>query len=817
VHQRTPTKDVYPGYWDVTVGGVVAAGEGYEDAARRELREELGIAAARLAPVGALRFEDASTRVVGFVFTACYDGDVTLQAEEIGGGRFVALTEAERLIVEERCCPDGIDAFRLYAERSPDANRSRSLTPAPEVWGSLAALPGATPAEVERSVEGLLHALTLDEKVAMLAGAPVTLARLRASARRYNGSPIVAGAVPRLGIPGIRFTDGPRGVVLGASTAFPVSMARGATFDPDLEARVGDVIGVEARAQGANLFAGVCVNLLRHPAWGRAQETYGEDPHLLGEMGAALVRGVQRHLMACVKHYAANSIENSRFWVDVAVDERTLDDVYLPHFRRCIAAGAAAVMSAYNKVNGVLCGHSKALLTDVLKEQWGFDGFVMSDFVLGVRDARAALLGGQDLEMPYRWRFRRLGRLARRGAVPMARIDDAIRRLLRQQVRFARVGEPERYTFAAVAGASHRALAREVAEHAIVLLRNEPVGSGRDPVLPLASGAPLRLAVFGRLASVANIGDRGSSRVRPPHVVTILDGLASHAAGSPWTVADCTRLGAADAAGPARLADVCVVVAGCSHRDEGEFMFTFGGDRSSLRLRAEDEALIEAVAGANPRAVVVLVGGSAFIIERWRRRVPAILMAWYPGMEGGHAVARVLAGSVDPSGRLPLTWPAAEQDLPPFRRWTRRIVYGPLLGYRLAEAAGHRPAFWFGFGLSYTSFELGPAVAGLEGDALVVHVAVRNAGERDGTVVVQLYAATRLGADDRPRRTLCAFQRVDLERGQAVEVVVRVAPALLRDLRGRSDGPLRMWVGPSADPASHQEVGGLGSAGAATA
>lgn len=680
----------------------------------------------------------------------------------------------------------------------------------PAVWGTLDALPAETPQELEASTAGLLAKLTFDEKLEMLAGPPISFGRLRASMRRYNAEPIVVGAVPRLGIPGVRFTDGPRGVVVRSSTAFPVAIARGATFDPDLEERIGDVIGVEARAQGANLFAGVCINLLRHPAWGRAQETYGEDTHLLGLMGTALVRGVQRHLMACVKHYAVNSIENSRFWVDVTIDERTLRDLYLPHFRACVDVGAACVMSAYNKMNGTFCGHHPRLLRDILKDEWGFDGFVMSDFLFGVRDARAAMDGGQDLEMPYRFRFRTLARLVRRGTIAAARIDESVRRILRQQIRFAHVGEPERYRRDAVASDAHRALAREAAEKSIVLLRNEPLAETGVPLLPLPADPSLRIALFGRLATKEMIGDHGSSRVYPPHVVTVAEGLQTLAAESGWQIGDVTGLGAEQATGPAALADVCVVVVGSSHRDEGEFMITHGGDRSSLRLRAEDEALIARVAQANPRTVVVLIGGSAFVTERWRAKVPAILMAWYPGMEGGHALARVLAGLVNPSGRLPMTWPAHEGELPPFARWTRRVAYGPLHGYRLAEAAHLAPPYWFGFGLSYTSFGLGNAVREQDGEDLVVRVPVWNAGKREGTTVVQLYAEQQLGSDRAGRRTLCGLHRVTLAAAEERTVEIRIGAAALRHLREHAPGPLRLWTGFSADPAGLRAVADSG-------
>src|SRR5690242_6845626 len=229
---------------------------------------------------------------------------------------------------------------------------------------------GADPAERARSIYALLSE---EERLGLLDGdEPFWPGMPEMMGTGYNLEPIVAGAVPRLGIPGIRFADGPRGAVIGNSTAFPVPMARGATWDPELEERVGAAIGAEIRAQGGTYFGGVCVNLLRHPAWGRAQETYGEEPALLGALGSALARGAQRYVMACVKHYACNSMENARFSVDVTVDEATLHEIYLPHFKAVVDAGATSVMSAYNSVNGEWCGQNPVLLTDILRDEWGF-------------------------------------------------------------------------------------------------------------------------------------------------------------------------------------------------------------------------------------------------------------------------------------------------------------------------------------------------------------------------------------------------------------------------------------------------------------
>ncbi len=639
----------------------------------------------------------------------------------------------------------------------------------------------------------------------MVAGSTPVLRGLLAMARRYNAVPIVAGALERLGIPGIRFTDGPRGVVMGASTAFPAAIARGATFDPATEARVADAIGVEARAQGANFWGGVCINLLRHPGWGRAQETYGEDTHLLGEMGAAAVEGAQRHVMACAKHYACNSIERSRFKVDVQVDEADLRDVYLPHFRRCVEAGVASVMTAYNRVNGDWCGHHHHLVTEILKREWGFDGFVMTDFVFGMRNAAAAFRGGQDLEMPFRLLARALPLAVLLGRVPMARIDDAVERALRAQLRFAGRGEPERYRADAIAGLAHRTLAREVAVRSMVLLRNERLGD--VPALPLDPAAA-RLAVVGRLADLASTGDRGSSWVRAPSVVTPLAGLREAVAARGTALADSCTDDPAAAVAAASGADAAIVVVGTTHVDEGEYIATakgvIGGDRTELRLRESHEALIRAVADACPRTIVVLLGGSAFVTEAWRERVSAILMAWYPGMEGGRAIADVLFGDASPGGRLPMTWPVTTSDLPDFDPSARHVTYGPLHGYRLYEASGRTPAFWFGHGLGYTSFSWSEPSVVAAGDDLVVRVELTNTGSRLGSEVVQVYVAVALGTHREPLRTLCGFRRVDLEPAARATVEVKLDRRLVA--RAREQGPLQLHAGPCADPGRLRRV-----------
>jgi beta-glucosidase len=691
--------------------------------------------------------------------------------------------------------------------------RIRAKTPlVPGLWGELEHA-FDTDAKREAYVQSLLEAMTLDEKIDQLSGDTPLITGLIDMVQRYNERPLPAGENLRLGIPGIRFSDGPRGVVMDHSTCFPVAMARGASWDKDLEARIGDAIGVEARAQGANFFGGVCVNLLRHPAWGRAQETYGEAPYHLGEMGAALVRGVQRHIMACVKHFACNSIENARFKVDVQIDERTLREVYLPHFRRCVAEGAASVMSAYNQVNGQFCSHNPHLLRDILKDDWGFDGFVTSDFVFAVKDA-TAVADGLDIEMPFTLRFgRRLRRAVRRGDVPEAEIDEAVLRTLRQKVRFAAVGEPGRYRPEVVASAAHRALAREAAQKSMVLLKNQPLVTTEAPVLPLNPSALTALAVIGPLADAPNLGDEGSSQVRPPEVVTPLTGLQQAAEGR-FTVTHLPGDDVAQAADAAREADIAIVVVGYTHEHEGEYIDEVfhrrGGDRATLTLPAADEALIQAVATANPRTVVVMIGGSAIITERWRAQVPTILMAWYQGMEGGHALADLLLGEVAPSGKLPCSFPRSADQLPFFDRDAKQITYGYFHGYWKLDQQGTRPAFPFGFGLSYTTFAYRDLVVetpeiDTEGTARVA-VTITNTGSRPGDEIVQLYVGCEDSAVTRPVRALKAFQRVSLAPGEKHRVTFKLPASRLAYYDVEREGwrvepqTYQIYVGASSDP-----------------
>ena len=621
--------------------------------------------------------------------------------------------------------------------------------------------------------------------------------------------PFVAGAVSRLGIPGIRFSDGARGVVIGAATAFPVTMARAATWDPALEERVGAAIGAETRARGANYSASVCVNLLRHPAWGRAQECYGEDPVLVGQMGSALTRGVRVHTMACVKHFALNSMENERFEVDVAVDDHALHEVYLPHFKAVVDAGADSVMSAYNKVRGEYMDVNRALLTDVLRDEWGFTGFVTSDWVFGTHDAVGSLQAGMDIEMPLRMlRARALPAALRRGELDRATVVQAAHRILRTSVLHAATREKQEPKVTVIPSAEHRALALQAAAESIVLLKNDAVGEA--PLLPLAPGTR-RLAVIGRLADEANLGDHGSSRVRPPSTVSPLQGLREAFPDAQITTDNGTNESAA--AELAAQAETAVVVVGLDQHDEGESVvtggvdvgvlgrafnsglsrrlfiglahlaarFVRGGDRSSLELRPSDASLIRAVTEANPRTVVVLVGGSAILTEEWRDRVPALVLAWYGGMEGGHALASMLTGDIEPGGRLPFVIPRDVAHLPPFDSAAKSVVYDDKWGQRHLDGQGIAPAFPLGFGLGYTTMTHELLDHTFTESGGTARVLVTNTGDRDGSTVVQLYAAD-LSAGH-PVAQLVGFQKVTVPRGESttVQIGLDAGPTLQRD------------------------------------
>lgn len=675
---------------------------------------------------------------------------------------------------------------------------------------------GLDPAQAARD---LYDELTEDERLNLLDGDIYYWSgRLNIVKHGYNITPYIMGAIERLGIPGIRFVDGPRGCVAGNGTAFPVSMARGATWDTELEEQVGYAIGEEVREQGGNLFGGVCINLPRHPAWGRVQETYSDQPVLLGQMGAAITRGVKSNAMACAKHFACNSMENARFKVNVTVDEATFQENYAPHFKRAIEAGAEAVMTAYNSVNGEYCGQNEWLINQTLRNDWGFDGLAVSDFVWGLRDVAKSVKAGLDIEEPFRQqRYTKLRAAMGRGEVDWDDIRVLGERIIATQLRFyAQRGQTEPH--GTMANDAHVALARTVAERAAVLLKNDVFGGAAgnvgSPALPLVPEGLRRLAVFGRIANKENTGDEGSSKVRAPYVVTPLQGLRDTYGENVVDYAD--DADTSQAAQRAEKADAAIVVVGYTANDEGEYlksvvspdmlpllpepvtdeqkeakagcqafmkegMSTFGsdaegGDRHNMHLLDEDVALIRAISAANPRTIVVVISAGAVLMDEWIDDPAAVLLGWYSGMEGGHALADIIAGHVEPTGRLPYSIPASPEDLPAFDSDATAVTYDRWYGQRLIQHRGSTALFPLGYGLSYQTYDIGKiSLLSLdpERQTATIKVSVRNEGDCDGRHVVQMYG-TLLEGERAGERELLGFASVQVPAHSTMNVNVEL-------------------------------------------
>ena len=538
-------------------------------------------------------------------------------------------------------------------------------------------------AAVAREVDALLERMTQVQKINELRGrGPVPV----------DGF-YYAGGDESLGLPPYKMVDGPRGARAGNATAFPVAIARAATFDVELERRVGDAIGREVAAKGGNVLLAPTINLLRHPGWGRAQETYSEDPHHMGAMAVAFISGAQNHVLTSPKHFALNNLENTRFVMSADVGLRALHELYLPHFKRCvIEAAAASVMSAYNKVNGVYCSDHRQLLTDILRDQWGFKGFVESDWFLGTRSTAKALNAGLDIEMPAPYRFAddKLELALASGELTDEVIHRNARHAVYQKIAWPLADQPAPDPRVVECDA-HVELARKVAEQSIVLLKND------GDLLPLSNRSGLRIAVVGDLADIPNLGDRASSFVTSSAVITPLAGLQALAEQTTIehfaTDADFAALGDFD---------VTIVVAGLTYKDEGEFIpvaqqeaegsdLARGGDRADLALPERERELIRRAAPASTKTIVVLEGGSAILVDEWLDDVDALLMVWYPGREGGHAIANVIFGDVNPSGRLPVSFPRSMDQLMPWDVASLSVHHDLLHGYRYLDHHDHAP------------------------------------------------------------------------------------------------------------------------------
>ncbi len=628
-------------------------------------------------------------------------------------------------------------------------------------------------ASTEARVDDLLGRLTQPEKFSLLAligyGDPYKLD---------------LPAIPHLGIPALRTIDSPAGLRDGQASAFPMEVVMASTWDPPLVRQVGKALGEEARAKNRQIVYGPCVNTPRTPQDGRYFENFSEDPFLSAQMAAAYVNGMQSQgVAACIKHFVCNDQETDRHSLNVAVDERTLHEIYLPAFDAAVhQAHVWALMPALGKVNGQFCAQNKPLMTDLLRTQWGWDGLAVSDWG-SVHSTVDSMNAGTDVEMPQPDFYNppAFTQALQANQITQEEIDGAVRRVLRLMVRTGMLNPPVSPNPNAVNSPAHQALARRVALEGITLLKNG------NSLLPLDRRSLKSIAVIGPNAQDTQLGGRWSAEVHPFYQVGIVDGIqkkagpgvkVTYAQGCPRTGVG-TPAGLAEATALAAKSDVAIVVVGTDNNYEGEEM-----DPPDLHLPGDQEKLIQAVAAANPHTIVVLNCGTPLLTGAWLPRVPVLLETWYSGQEAGNAASDILFGDANPSGKLTGSWAYERED---YADWTNypgadgfvRYMEGVDVGYRHFDQAHIKPLFPFGFGLSYTTFaysRLQMPSASATGQPMTVRVSVQNTGRRAGDEVVQLYVRPLSPRIDRPVRELKSFARVSLRPGESKIVTLTLGP-----------------------------------------
>jgi beta-glucosidase len=597
------------------------------------------------------------------------------------------------------------------------------------------------------------------------------------------------------GVPDFKMRDGPRGVHThngDKATSFAVAMARAASFDLSLEYAVGDVQGKEMLALNYDLALAPTINTLRHPGWARAQETYGEDPVLLGEMGAAFTNGIQQHVPACPKHFAGNNTDENRHSMMADMDEQTLRENYTRAFQITVEkSDPACIMAAYNGVSidgvGQRMTQQKHLLTDILRDDWGWGGFVVSDWwATDSNSGDLTLNAGTDYEMPDKVAFQSLPT----GAAP-GRIEEAAMRTLNARAVWGQLKDGYR-SEAPVAGIvnepAHKEVALRTGVDGAVLLHNDgilPIAPTVKSIIVMGPDAALPVTDTGTANTSHGMGDRGSSNTNPPYAVSYLDGIKARA-GAGVEVTSSTN--PQDAAGK----DIVIIPVTMAHEDEGE-AFGGGGDRDSLTLGAnhpvhwggtKPTALIKAVAAVNPNVVVLIAVGGAVVIEDWGSSAKAIVHSFYQGQEAGNAMATLLWGDKNFNAKLPFTVAINAADYPIFGNKVDAVKFDYLHGYRKFEAEGLTPRYWFGYGLSYTTFAYSDLQllcdASSQGGAVNAKITVTNTGTVAGREIVQAYIGYPNTAVRRPKKELKAFAKTDeIAPGASVDVYFSI-PA--RDL-----------------------------------
>ncbi|CAN5312137.1 glycoside hydrolase family 3 C-terminal domain-containing protein [soil metagenome] len=656
--------------------------------------------------------------------------------------------------------------------------------------------------------------MTVQEKVSLLSG----------------DGPWGLGGVPRLGLPPIVLTDGPHGVRLMAdtdqaldldhavpATCFPTAAGLGATWDPDLLEEVGRALGREAREIGVEVLLGPGMNLKRHPRGGRNFEYLSEDPLVSGILAGAMVRGIQSTgVAACLKHYAVNNQESHRMVVDAVVDPRTLHQLYLSGFEIAVAESAPwTVMCAYNLVNGTYASQHRWLLTDVLRDRFGFDGLAMTDW--GATDDRLeGIRAGLDLEMPggAGAHDERITRALETGELAMGDLDACVGRVVQLINRVRPTGSTAPTGdggLSAQTTVDHHALARRVASATAVLLKND------GALLPLGTGQSV--ALIGPFADAPRFQGSGSSLVTPTQVDRLTEALGERITDLRHD--DGRRIDRA--AEVAAAADVAVVTVGLPEEDESE-----GFDRENLDLPSGHDALVRAVVAANPRTVVVLTSGSPVLLP-WADSVPAIVLGYLAGQAGAGGMADVLTGHAEPGGRLAETFVADDHDVPASANFPgdpRQVEHreGLMVGYRAAATLDRLPVFAFGHGLSYTRIELSdpslstpvvPLAHLTDGQAVTVTLTATNTGARHGSQVVQAYVHRPRSGIPRPHIELGAFAKVRLEPGESAQVTLRLGRRAFRHHDGDGwqveEGPAEIRVGTSSADLPHRLALQIGS------
>jgi beta-glucosidase len=648
----------------------------------------------------------------------------------------------------------------------------------------------------DERAHALLQKMSLDDKLQMVSqNAPIWA--------HYGAAGYLAGN-PDLCIPDLVLNDAGQGV--GDHnfnvTAFPSTIAQASSWDRTLQRKFGNTLGREAFDKGINVQLAPDVNIARFPMNGRNSEAFGEDPYFTGQSATAVIRGIQDNaVIATVKHYALNNHEVNRMTVSADADDRTIHEIYTPAFEAAVKQGkTGSVMSSYNRINGTYASENGQMLNGILKTEFGFDGFSMTDWG-GQHSTVESALAGNDMEMgfaPKQYYGDPLRQAIQEGKVPQARLDDMVLRITRTMFRVGifekpAAAQPAAYT-ANVETPDDVALARKIAEEGTVLLKNDA------DTLPIA-GQGRRIAVIGPTAGQAGAEESyntgGSAHIPEaaahPHVVSPLAGIQQRASADNDVVAYADGNSQADAIAAASAADIAVVFVG-----DGE---TEGQDRPDLKLSSskfctlagcaqvstDQDALIKAVAGANPNTVVVLNTGGPMLMP-WLADVKSVLQAWYPGQEDGNAIASLLFGDVNPGGKLPQTFPKAMADLPiknqsqypgvDDAKGVPHAAYseGLKVGYRWYDSQGIEPLFPFGFGLSYTKFSIsGVHVKSIVGGAAgaLVGAAVKNTGARAGAEVVQLYVGLPPQTGEPPKQ-LRSYRKVSLQPGESKTVTMKL-------------------------------------------